>query len=197
MPNLLLADEPILKNVEGCEINWKEGKCLTFGEVVKKQRGKGKFEGQIRTVKSKVKLDSFFHFFTAPKMPSLDTMNEEEAERLEQAFNEDYDIAQAFRSHIIPKAVLWFTGEVRNSIVLFEFVIYVYLFTSHPFSCRQWKKKWKQLWADYNGHQELRAAHRLMEKIPSVNRAKFPTFSKYECQYTASIPKVEFRLHAY
>lgn len=197
MPNLLLADEPILKNVEGCEINWKEGKCLTFREVVKKQRGKGKFEGQIRTVKSKVKLDSFFHFFTAPKMPSLDTMNEEEAERLEQAFNEDYDIAQAFRSHIIPKAVLWFTGEVRNSIVLFEFVLYVYLFTSHPFSCRQWKKKWKQLWADYNGHQELRAAHRLMEKIPSVNRAKFPTFSKYECQYTASIPKVEFRLHAY
>jgi hypothetical protein len=42
----------------------------------------------------------------------MEDMNEQEAERLEHAFDEDYDIAQAFRSHIIPKAVLWFTGEV-------------------------------------------------------------------------------------
>ena len=31
--------------------------------------------------------------------------------RVEAAFNDDYDIAQAFRSHIIPKAVLWFSGD--------------------------------------------------------------------------------------
>ena len=112
VPNLLLADEPILKDVQGCEINWKQGKCLTFKEVTKQQRGKGKNAGQVRAVKQREKQESFFHFFTPPKLPSLSTMNEQEAEQLEHAFDEDYDIAQAFRSHIVPKAVLWFTGEV-------------------------------------------------------------------------------------
>mmetsp|Transcript_43031 Transcript_43031/g.104166 ORF Transcript_43031/g.104166 Transcript_43031/m.104166 type:complete len:372 (+) Transcript_43031:61-1176(+) len=110
VPNLLLADEPILKDVQGCEINWKDGKCLTFKEVIKQQRGKGKNAGQVRAVKKQEKQESFFHFFTPPKLPDLSTMNEQEAEQLEHAFDEDYDIAQAFRSHIVPKAVLWFTG---------------------------------------------------------------------------------------
>jgi nucleosome assembly protein 1-like 1 len=112
VPNLLLADEPILKNVEGCEIKWKAGRSLTNRPVTKKQRGKGKHAGQVRSVKSTESSESFFHFFTPPTMPSLETMDEEEATRLESAFDEDYDIAQAFRSHIIPKAVLWFTGQV-------------------------------------------------------------------------------------
>ena len=30
---------------------------------------------------------------------------------VESSFEQDYDVAQAFRSHVIPKAVLWFTGE--------------------------------------------------------------------------------------
>jgi hypothetical protein len=37
VPNLLLGDEPILKNVEGCEINWKSGQSLTYREVTKTQ----------------------------------------------------------------------------------------------------------------------------------------------------------------
>ncbi|KAL3925600.1 MAG: hypothetical protein SGILL_000294 [Bacillariaceae sp.] len=114
VPNLLLADEPILKNVDGCEIQWKPGKSLTFAEVTKQQRGKGKNAGEIRTVKKKERSESFFHFFAPPKMPSLETMDEEEAMRLESAFEEDYDIAQAFRSHIIPKAVMWFDGDAME-----------------------------------------------------------------------------------
>ena len=114
VPNLLLADEPILKNVDGCEIQWRPGKCLTEVEVLKQQRGKGKNAGQVRTVTKKERSESFFHFFTPPKMPSLDTMNEEEAMKLEAAFEEDYDVAQAFRSHIIPKAVQWFDGNAME-----------------------------------------------------------------------------------
>ena len=111
VPNLLLADEPILKNVEGCKIQWLPKKCLTHREVIKKQRGKGKHAGQIRNVNKQERRDSFFHFFEPPKMPSMEAMDEEEAERLEELFDGDYDIAQAFRSHIIPNAVLWFTGQ--------------------------------------------------------------------------------------
>ena len=115
IPNLLLDDEPILKNVEGDEINWKEGMCLTHREIKKKQRAKsGKNAGKIRTVVKKEKQDSFFHFFKPPKIPTMDEMDEEEADAIEQAFDVDYDVAQAFRSHIIPKAALWFTGEALD-----------------------------------------------------------------------------------
>jgi nucleosome assembly protein 1-like 1 len=115
VPNLLLDDEPILKNVEGCRIQWKPGRSLTYREVTKKQRGTGKNAGIVRTVQKKERAESFFHFFEPPKMPSMDDMDEDEADRLEGVFEEDYDVAQAFRSHIIPKAVMWFTGQVRSS----------------------------------------------------------------------------------
>jgi nucleosome assembly protein 1-like 1 len=112
IPNLLLEDEPILKDVRGCDIHWKAGRCLTHREIKKTQRAKsGKRAGQVRTVVKKEKRDSFFHFFAPPKMPNVEEMDEETADALEEAFDHDYDVAQAFRSHIIPKAVLWFTGE--------------------------------------------------------------------------------------
>lgn len=116
VPNLLLDDEPILKNVSGCDINWKPNMCLTYEEVSKKQRkSSGKKAGQIRTVTKREQRDSFFHFFSPPKIPTLaDDMDEEEADAIEEAFDHDYDVAQAFRSHIIPKAVLWFTGEAME-----------------------------------------------------------------------------------
>ena len=114
VPNLLLADEPILKNVSGCEIKWKSGKCLTHKEVTRQQRGTGKNSGQVRAVTKNVRQDSFFHFFTPPKMPSMETASEEEVMLLEQAFDEDYDVAQAFRSHIVTKAVMWFAGDAME-----------------------------------------------------------------------------------
>ena len=113
VPNLLTEDEPILKNVSGTEIEWKKNQSLTYREVTKKQRKKGgPNAGQIRTITKKERTESFFHFFTPPKMPALTAvMDEEEADAVEEAFDHDYDVAQAFRGHLIPRAVLWFTGE--------------------------------------------------------------------------------------
>lgn len=115
VPNLLTSDEPILKQVEGCKIQWKEDKSLTFRTVKKKQRGKGKNAGQVRTVSKTEKKESFFQWFDPPKLPDMENMDEEEAEQLEEVFDSDYEVAQAFRTQIIPRAVLWFTGEVRTS----------------------------------------------------------------------------------
>ena len=114
VPNLLMGDEPILKNIVGSEIKWKENKSLTHATVVKKQRGKGKQAGQVRSVTKQERKESFFHWFEPPQMPSLEDMNEEEAANLEAFFDMDYEIAQAFRTQIIPKAVLWFTGEAAQ-----------------------------------------------------------------------------------
>ena len=41
----------------------------------------------------------------------MDDLDEEQAEAYDEAFDHDFDIAQAFRTYVIPKAVLWFTGE--------------------------------------------------------------------------------------
>ncbi|KAL7549111.1 hypothetical protein ACHAWF_012381 [Thalassiosira exigua] len=113
VPNLLTEDEPILKNVTGTTINWKPRRSLTYREVTKKQRRKGgRGAGQIRTVTKRERTESFFHFFTPPRMPGLqEVMDEEEADDVEDAFDHDYDVAQAFRGHLVPRAVLWFTGE--------------------------------------------------------------------------------------
>jgi nucleosome assembly protein 1-like 1 len=46
-----------------------------------------------------------------PKFPEVEDIDEDEAAALEEAFDRDYDVAQSLRSHIIPQAVLWFTGE--------------------------------------------------------------------------------------
>jgi nucleosome assembly protein 1-like 1 len=113
VPNLLLSDEPLLKSVKGTEIKWKTGRALTYRMVKKKQRGKGKNAGQVRTVNKKEDMESFFRWFSPPDMPPMNTMDEEEAAHLEEVFDEDYDAASAFRSVIIPSAVKWFTGEVR------------------------------------------------------------------------------------
>lgn len=44
----------------------------------------------------------------------MNNMDEDEADAIEEAFDHDYDVAQSFRSHIIPKAVMWFTGEAME-----------------------------------------------------------------------------------
>ena len=116
VPNLLTEDEPILKNVTGTTINWKSGQSLTHKQVQKKQRKKGgRNAGQIRTITKNEQQESFFHFFSPPKMPALEeVMDEEDANAVEEAFDHDYDVAQAFRGCVIPKAVLWFTGEAME-----------------------------------------------------------------------------------
>ena len=47
-------------------------------------------------------------------------MEDEQANAVDQAFGLDYDVAQAFCSHIVPKALLWFTGEATKVGMDFE-----------------------------------------------------------------------------
>ena len=64
VPNLLLDDEPILKNVTGWNIHWKEVRSLTYRYVKKKKIYKrGRRAGQICTFNKRGRTDSFFHLF--------------------------------------------------------------------------------------------------------------------------------------
>ena len=64
VPNLMLDNEPILKNVTGCNIHWDEGRSLTYRYVKNNQISKicGR-AGQIITVNKRDRTDSFSHLF--------------------------------------------------------------------------------------------------------------------------------------
>jgi len=116
VPNLLTEDEPMLQSVTGTDINWFPNKSLTHKTITKKQRKKGgPNAGQVRTIQKTERAESFFHFFTPPKMPELgDVVDEEEAEAMEEHFDHDYEMACAIRGSLIPNAVHWFTGEAME-----------------------------------------------------------------------------------
>mmetsp|Transcript_10287 Transcript_10287/g.28372 ORF Transcript_10287/g.28372 Transcript_10287/m.28372 type:complete len:339 (-) Transcript_10287:112-1128(-) len=122
VPNLALPDEPMIKSVKGCSIQWKDDDHnLTQTKVQKRQRGKGKRAGQVRTITKLEKKESFFHWFEAPNMPTneqVETLDEEEVDAIEQIFSDDFDIAQAFRSELIPNAVGWYTGEANEQMMM-------------------------------------------------------------------------------
>ena len=50
----------------------------------------------------------------------MEDMDEEQADAVEQVFDMDYDVAHVFCSHIVPKAVLLFTGEALDDVMDFE-----------------------------------------------------------------------------
>jgi len=99
-------DGPDIFACTGCKIDWKKGKNITQKQVKKKQKHKGR--GQTRIITKMVKTDSFFNFFDPPEVPDDDDDLDEETEALLAV---DFEIGHFFRERLIPKAVLFFTGE--------------------------------------------------------------------------------------
>merc|ERR1712168_842417 len=97
---------PDIVGCTGCKIDWKKGKNITQKVVKKKQKHKGR--GQTRVVTKTVKADSFFNFFDPPEVPDEEDEMDEETEALLSA---DFEIGHFFRERLIPKAVLFYTGE--------------------------------------------------------------------------------------
>lgn len=126
-------DGPSLYRSVGCKIDWIKGKDVTVQLVKKKQKHKS--SGTIRVVTKEEKCDSFFNFFESPtddgyrpsfkpvlknlqngdnKAPADDNNedNEELDEDIEDLFEADFEIGHFFKEFLIPKAVLYFTGEL-------------------------------------------------------------------------------------
>merc|ERR1712112_472843 len=99
---------PEIFKCKGCTINWKEpGKNLTVKTVKKKQKHKNK--GNVRTITKQVKNDSFFNFFDPPTLPEDE---EEEVDvDTQDLLTSDFEIGHYIRERVVPRAVLFFTGE--------------------------------------------------------------------------------------
>lgn len=98
---------PEIFKCKGCTINWKAGKNVTVKTVKKKQKHKSK--GSVRTVTKTVKNDSFFNFFDPPSIPD-DPEAEVDAET-QELLTADFELGHYIRERIVPRAVLYFTGE--------------------------------------------------------------------------------------
>merc|ERR1719411_563408 len=98
---------PEIFKCKGCTINWKEGKNLTVKTVKKKQKHKSK--GNVRTITKQVKNDSFFNFFDPPTLP--DDPEADVDVETQELLTSDFEIGHYIRERVIPRAVLFFTGE--------------------------------------------------------------------------------------
>ena len=124
---------PDLYKCKGCTIDWKKGKNVTVRLVKKKQKHKG--HGTIRVLTKEVKQDSFFNYFDTPTPPSdtskspASSSTEGEKKAIkdkdhadddasvkddEGLYAADFEIGHFFKERIIPKAVLYFTGEIAD-----------------------------------------------------------------------------------
>uniref|UniRef100_A0A8D3AXR8 Nucleosome assembly protein 1-like 1 n=1 Tax=Scophthalmus maximus TaxID=52904 RepID=A0A8D3AXR8_SCOMX len=95
-------DGPEIMNCTGCTIDWTKGKNVTLKTIKKKQKHKGR--GTVRTVTKTVPNDSFFNFFTPPE-------GKNDGTEIYEFLAADFEIGHFIRERIVPRAVLYFTGE--------------------------------------------------------------------------------------
>lgn len=105
----IMFEGPEIASSEGCEIDWKTGKNVTVKTIKKKQ--KHKKSGVQRTVTKQVQNESFFNFFSPP---SLEEQEEPSSEEIEAQLQSDYEIGHFIREQIVPRAVLYFTGDALD-----------------------------------------------------------------------------------
>jgi len=101
-------DGPEMFRSKGCKINWKAGKNTTVKVIKQKVKQKGKGKGGPKFVTKNEKRDSFFNFFSPPKVPEDD---EDIDDVLQAMITEDFDIGYSIKEKLIPRAVLYYTGE--------------------------------------------------------------------------------------
>ncbi|RMC00174.1 hypothetical protein DUI87_22776 [Hirundo rustica rustica] len=106
---------PEIVDCEGCTIDWKKGKNVTVKTIKKKQKHKGR--GTVRTITKQVPNDSFFNFFSPIKVSADGESLDEDSEFTLAA---DFEIGHFFRERIVPRAVLYFTGEAIEDDDNFE-----------------------------------------------------------------------------
>jgi len=108
-------EEPEFDKIEAEQPHWNEGKDLTVKTVTKTVKSKAKGKGKkpaTKKVTEKVPCPSFFNFFHAPEIPEdMSSLDEEEASELQEEIQADLEIGQMLCEDVIPRAILWFTGE--------------------------------------------------------------------------------------
>jgi len=120
---LLAYEGPEIVMCTGCEIGWKSSENNMTTKTIKKKQ-KNKKTGQTRTTTSVIPQDSFFNFFQSidSKVENMrkilaeqnDEMDEDEFDQQAAMLEADYEIGHFIRERLIPRAVLYYTGELDD-----------------------------------------------------------------------------------
>ncbi|KAG7162464.1 nucleosome assembly protein 1-like 1 isoform X2 [Homarus americanus] len=101
---------PEIFKCKGCTIDWKKGKNVTVKTIKKKQKHKSR--GAVRTITKTVQNDSFFNFFNPPPVP--EDPDEEMDDDTQALLTADFEIGHYIRERIVPRAILFYTGEALD-----------------------------------------------------------------------------------
>jgi len=97
---------PEIYKCVGCNIEWQKGKNLTVKTIKRKQKHKAR--GAVRTVTKQVPADSFFNFFKPPQVQDESKIDIED----QAILSTDFEIGHFLRARVIPKAALYYTGDI-------------------------------------------------------------------------------------
>ncbi|KAI7698095.1 hypothetical protein SSS_10180 [Sarcoptes scabiei] len=101
----LKYDTPYVNRCIGCKIDWKSPEMnITYQKISKKMKHRN--SNQIKVVEKMQRSDSFFNFFDPPQA-TLEDADDETKELL----SSDFEIGETFRMNIIPRAIIYYTGE--------------------------------------------------------------------------------------
>jgi len=114
----LSFDGPEMFRSKGCKIDWKPGKSTAVKIIKQKVKQKGKGKGGPKFVTKEEKRETFFNFFKPPKVP--EDPKEEVDDEKQALITEDFDIGFNIKEKLVPRAVLYFTGEVDDDDDDFE-----------------------------------------------------------------------------
>jgi len=113
-------DGPEIFRCKGCKIDWNEGKDVTQKTVkIKKIKArKGATGAPDKAVTKEVPADSFFNFFSPPNVPEDPKAEVNDDDRAVLAI--DFDVGFAIKEKIVPRAALYFTGDLFEDDDEFE-----------------------------------------------------------------------------
>lgn len=120
---LLAYEGPEIVQCTGCTINWKSAEKNVTQRTVKKKQ-KNKKTNQVRSITQVLPQDSFFNFFQPieAKVENMRKILAEQSEEMEEdefdqqaaMLEADYEIGHFMRERLIPRAVLYYTGELDD-----------------------------------------------------------------------------------
>ncbi|XP_053671207.1 nucleosome assembly protein 1-like 1 [Anopheles nili] len=99
---------PEVYKCTGCPINWNPGKNVTVKTIKKQQKHKQR--NATRMVTKTEPTESFFNFFSPPRVQEDDVIDPD----MQYEIGRDFEVGHFLRARIIPKAVLYYTGDVMD-----------------------------------------------------------------------------------
>ncbi|KAK9951606.1 hypothetical protein M0R45_007044 [Rubus argutus] len=107
--DMFCSNWPRLENRYGTEIKWHPGKRLT--EEVPEMKS---ITDQLLAKIADQRSPSFFNFFDPPEYYYASYLNDRNAQKVEDHLMRDYHIGAIIRDEIIPHAVLWYNGDLKE-----------------------------------------------------------------------------------